>query len=67
MPIYRTVDMPHGNHWGLHIYEIVIPEGEVRDMTAQEIGEQVLLLMAQMPQSREDDLLDMYLEEAGNA
>ena len=63
MATYRTVDMPHGNHWGLHIYEVVIPEGEVRDMTAQEIGEQVLLLMAQMPKAREDDLLAMYLEE----
>ena len=65
MPLYRDVDMPNGNHWGLHIYEIIIPEGQVRDMTAQEIGEQVLRLVAEMPAAREAYLLEMYIEEHG--
>jgi hypothetical protein len=63
MPLYRDVDMPNGNHWGLHIYEIIIPEGQVRDMTAQEIGEQVLRLMTEMPATRDAYWLEMYLEE----
>jgi hypothetical protein len=76
MPLYRDVDMPNGNHWGLHIYEIIIPEGQVRDMTAQEIGEQVLRLtpapapsrrrgagVAEMPAARDAYWLEMYLEE----
>ena len=63
MPLYRDVDMPNDNHWGLHIYEIIIPEGQVRDMTAQEIGEQVLRLLAEMPAAREAYWLEMYLED----
>lgn len=63
MPLYRDVDMPNGNHWGLHIYEIIIPEGQVRNMTAQEIGEQVLRLMTEMPAARDAYWLEMYLEE----
>lgn len=57
MSLFREVHLPNGNRWSLHTYEIVIPERQVHGMTAQEIGEQVLRLVAEMPAARDAYML----------
>jgi hypothetical protein len=69
MPLFQEVDLSNGNRWSLHTCEIVIPERQVHGMTAQEIGDQVLRLVAEMPAARDAYMLgwrqDYYAGEPG--